>query len=216
MMKRTILTTLVIAFAMVVNAQTPFEKAIKEGLTQFDSAKTITDMQAVVSKFERIAMAEPTRWEPLYYAAFTQINMSFRETEGDKKDAILDLAEKNIEKALSIDGGDRSELYTIQGFLYQGRIQVNPMRGMTYSQKAAEVLNKAIEENPENPRPLFLMAQNIFHTPKMFGGGSKNALPKALEAKELFEKEKGRLDGIAPKWGAKSNLRVIDACNEDK
>jgi len=214
-MKRTILITLVIALAMVVNAQTPFEKAIKEGLTQFDSAKTITDMQAVVGRFERIAMAEPTRWEPLYYAAFTQINMSFRENDGDKKDAILDLAEKNIEKALSING-DRSELYTIQGFLYQGRIQVNPMRGMTYSQKAAEILSKAIEENPENPRPLFLMAQNIYHTPKMFGGGSKNALPKALEAKELFEKEKGKEEGIAPKWGAKSNLRVIDACNEDK
>ena len=84
-----------------------------------------------------------------------------------------------------------------------------------HAQKAAEILGKAMEENPENPRPLFLLAQNIFHTPKIFGGGSKNALPKALEAKELFEKEIGK-EGIDPKWGAKSNQRVIEACNEDK
>lgn len=213
-MKRTILTTIAIAITLVMNAQTPFEKAIKDGITLFDSAKTMTDMQAVVGRFERISMAEPTRWEPLYWTAFIQINMSFSEKDGDKKDAILDLAEKNIEKALSLNG-DKSELFAIQGFLYQGRIQVSPMRGMTYSQKAAEILDKSIEENPENPRPLFLLAQNIFHTPKMFGGGSKNALPKALEAKELFDKEKGK-DGIGPHWGAKSNLRVIKACNEDK
>lgn len=211
-MKRTLLSIFLVASAIVLNAQTPFEKAMKESLALLDSAKTSEAMQSVVSRFERIAMAETAKWEPLYYAAFTQINMSFSEKDGDKKDAILDLAEKNIEKALSING-DKSELFALQGFLYQGRIQVSPMRGMTYSQKAAEILEKSIEENPENPRPLFLMAQNIFHTPKMFGGGSKNALPKALEAKELFEKEKGK-DGIGPKWGAKSNLRVIEACNE--
>ncbi len=212
-MKRTILTTLSIALAMIVNAQTPFENAIKESLTLFDSAKTVSDVQAVVNRFERIAMTETARWEPLYYAAFTQINMSFREEDGNKKDAILDLAEKNIEKALSING-DKSELYTIQGYLYQGRIQVSAMRGMTYSQKAAEVLEKAIVENPENPRALFLMGQNIYYTPKMFGGGKKNALPKFQEAKLKFENEKGK-EGIAPKWGAKSNQRLIDACSKE-
>lgn len=213
-MKKTVLTIFALAIGMLVSAQTPFEKAMKESLTLLDSAKSTEDMQSVASRFERIAMTETTRWEPLYYAAFVQINMSFREKDGDKKDAILDVAEKNIEKALSLDG-DKSELYALHGFLYQGRIQVSPMRGMTYSQKAAEILNKSIEENPENPRPLFLLAQNIFHTPKMFGGGSENALPKALEAQELFEKEKGK-DGIGPKWGAKSNMRVIEACNKDK
>ncbi len=212
-MKRTLLSIFLVASAIVLNAQTPFEKAIKDGLTQFDSSKTIEQMQAVVSKFERIAMAETARWEPLYYAAFTQINMSFRETDGEKKDAILDLAENNIEKALSING-DKSELYALQGFLYQGRIQVSAMRGMTYSQKAAEMFENALKENPENPRALFLMGQNIYFTPRMFGGGAKNALSKFIEAKQKFEKEKG-VEGISPKWGEKSNLRMIESCNKE-
>ena len=212
-MKRTFLTTIVIALAMVVNAQTPFENVMKESLVLLDSAKTTEEMQAVVGKFERIAMTETTRWEPLYYEAFAQINTSFREKDGEKKDAILDLAEANIEKALEING-DKSELYALQGYLYQGRIQVSAMRGMTYSRKAAEILEKAIEANPENPRALFLMAQNIFYTPKMFGGGAKNALPKFQDAKLKFEKEAGK-EGIMPKWGAKSNNRMIEACNKD-
>ena len=210
-MKTTILTALAIAIAVISNAQTPFESVMKESLTLLDSAKTSEAMVAVVGKFERIALAESTQWEPLYYAAFTQINLSFREKEGDKKDAILDLAEKNIDKALAINC-DKSELYALLGFLYQARIQVSPIRGMTYSQKAAEVLGKALDINPENPRALFLLAQNIYYTPKMFGGGSKNALPKFQEAQSKFEKEKNK-EGIAPKWGSKSNLRMIEACS---
>jgi len=88
------------------------------------------------------------------------------------------------------------------------------MRGMSYSQKAAEILEKAVKENPENPRAQFLLGQNIYYTPKMFGGGSKNALPKFLLAKELFEKETEKSD-ITPRWGAKSNQRMIDACNKE-
>ncbi len=157
-MKRKILMFAVIAISLGVKAQTPLENAINDGLSQLDSAKSITDMQAIASKFERIAMTESARWEPLYYLAYIQVNMSFWEKDGDKKDAILDLAEKNIEKSLSLNG-DKSELYAIQGFLYQGRIQVSPMRGMTYSQKASDILEKSIEANPENPRPHFLLAQ---------------------------------------------------------
>ena len=212
-MKKLVLL-LFVAVATFVNGQNAsLEQAIKEGLTLLDSAKTIEDMQAVVSKFERVALVESSRWEPTYYLAYTQINLSFWETEGAKKDAILDLAEKNIEKALTLNG-DKSELYALQGFLYQGRIQVSATRGMTYSMKASEILEKALEENPENPRAQFLMAQNIFHTPKMFGDGAKNALPQFLEAKEKFEKENGK-NGINPSWGARANQRMIDACNKD-
>ena len=83
-MKRTLLSIFLVASAIVLNAQTPFEKAMKESLALLDSAKTSEAMQSVVSRFERIAMAETAKWEPLYYAAFTQINMSFSEKDGDK------------------------------------------------------------------------------------------------------------------------------------
>lgn len=192
--------------------QTDFENAMRETLAMYDSAKTATDLQVAASRFERIAITESTRWEPLYYHAFAYINLSFSEKDGDKKDALLDIAQKSIDKALE-NRGDKSELYALQGFLYQGRIQVSAMRGMTYSQKAAEMLERAVKENPENPRALFLLGQNIYNTPAMFGGGKQKALPKFQEAKMLFDSENGNT-GILPKWGAVSNQRMIESCSE--
>ncbi len=205
------LIIIVIALTMLGNvmAQQPnFENAMKETLALLDSAKTPTDMQQVIGRFTRISQAENKRWEALYYLAYTQINFSFWEKDGDKKDAILDEAQKSIDKALELNG-DKSELFALQAFLYQGRIHVSSMRGMTYSPKAAEVLEKAIKENPENPRAHFLMGQNIYYTPSMFGGGTKNALPKFQKAKELFEKERGK-SGLEPKWGGKANKKILD------
>lgn len=213
-MKKLIITAVALTMLGNVMAQKPnFESTIKETLLLLDSAKTPADMQNVIGRFERISLAEGQKWEAQYYLAYTRINYSFWEKDGEKKDAILDEAQKSIDKALEL-GGDKSELFALQGFLYQGRIQVSPMRGMSYSQKAAEVLEKAVSENPNNPRAGFLLAQNIYFTPKMFGGGSKNALPKFLAAKEDFEKENGK-DGIHPKWGAISNQRMIERCTAE-
>jgi cytochrome c-type biogenesis protein CcmH/NrfG len=213
-MKKLIFSILVTLFAATTYCQTSsLEQAIKKGLAQLDSVKSMSDMQAVVNQFQRIALAEPNKWEPLYHLAYTQILMSFWEKDGETKDKILDQAEADISKAMELNG-DKSELYTLQGFLYQGRIQVNATRGMTYSLKASEFFGKAIEENPENPRALFLIAQNIYYSPKMYGGGCANALPKYLEAKEKFEKESGK-SGIGPGWGAKSNLNAIEKCNNE-
>ena len=213
-MKKLIITAIALTMLGNVMAQQPnFESAIEETLILLDSAKTPSEMQNVIGRFERISLAEGQKWESHYYLAYTRINFSFWEKDGDTKDAILDEAQKSIDKSLEV-GGDKSELYALQGFLYQARIQVSPMRGMSYSQKAAEILEKAVKENPEKPRAAFLLAQNIYYTPSMFGGGSKNALPKFLAAKEKFEKENGKTV-IEPKWGAKSNLRMIEKCNAD-
>lgn len=213
-MKRTILTAAILmVLGTAMAQQQSFENAMLETLTMYDSAKTTSDLQTIASRFERIATTETSKWEPLYYHAFLNINLSFREKDGDKKDALLDIAQKSIDKALEVNG-DKSELFALQGFLYQGRIQVNAMRGMTYSQKASEILENAVKENPKNPRALLLLGQNIYYTPKMFGGGSKNALPKFQEAKVLFESENGK-KGISPRWGAISNKRMIDACNKE-
>ena len=211
-MKKLIIIAIALTMLGNVMAQQPnFESAIKETLALLDSAKTPADMQNVIGRFERISLAEGQKWEAQYYLAYVRINSSFWEKDGDKKDAILDEAQKSIDKALEL-GGDKSELFALQGFLYQGRIQVSAMRGMTFAPKAAEVLEKAIMENPENPRAFFLLAQNIYFTPSVFGGGSKNALPKFVEAKDKFAKENGK-NGIDPKWGAKSNQKMIEKCS---
>jgi hypothetical protein len=214
-MKKLVLITLIALFGAASFCQTSsLDEAITRSLSLLDCAKTINDVQTAANQLQRITIAEPSRWEPFYHLAYVQITMSFREKDGEAKDKILDQAEININKALELNG-DKSELHTLQAFLYQGRIQANASRGMVYSMRAKDMLDQAISENAENPRALFLMAQNIYYTPKAFGGGAENALPVFMAAKEKFEKEHGR-NGITPKWGAETNAKAIEQCNNEK
>jgi len=214
-MKKLVFITLITLFGATSFCQTSsLEEAINGSLSLLDSAKTINEVQTAANMLQRITLAEPGRWEAFYHLAYVQITMSFWEKDGETEDKILDQAEANINKALELNG-DKSELHTLQAFLYQGRIQVNGSRGMVYSMRAKEMLDQAISENGENPRAFFLMAQNIYYTPTAFGGGAENALPFYMAAKEKFEKEQDR-SGITPKWGAKSNAKAIEQCNNEK
>lgn len=213
-MKKLVVISFLLALTLGVRAQqSTFESAITDALNLADSAKTIDDIHAVTQRFERIAMAESNRWEPLYHQAYYRIIASFY-LDGDKqKDAALDNAQKSIDKAIELKG-DLSELYTLQAFLYQARISVSPMRGMTYSQKAAEAAQKALQQNDKNPRAHYVLAQNVYHTPAMFGGGSSKALPHYKRAADIFAN--GHKDAPAgPRWGRRSSKEMVEKCEKE-
>jgi tetratricopeptide (TPR) repeat protein len=213
-MKKTLVSVLFLAIAGMTTAQeSTFETAIKESIAVLDTTRTLENMPAAIARFERIAQAETQRWEASYYVAYARIRHSFMEKDGKKKDALLDQAQKEITQAHQLNG-DKSELYALQAYLYQGRIQVSSSRGMTYSQKAREILEKALELNPENPRAHFLMGQNIYYTPKVFGGGAKNAVGNFVTAKKLYEQNAAN-QTINPKWGAPANKWMLDKCVEE-
>ena len=211
-MRNTIITTLALILAVshpVISGE--FGKAISESITQLDSASTADEYQKVVARLEDIAAAENDRWESFYHLAYARILYSFIADKDGEKDAILDEAQKNIDNAIGL-GGNKSELYTLQGFLYQGRIMVNMMvRGMSYSQRASGALEKALAENPDNPRAHFLMGQNLVNTPSMFGGGCKIALSHYERAMEAYEKDVPG-NGATPSWGKESVMEMIVHC----
>jgi len=137
-MKTTILTitiALMVSFAFTQDENQYFN-SMEEQIKVMKDSKTLDDFMDVANNFERISMAEPEEWYPLYYTAFCNIQMSFQTQDGDNKDAFLDQAQVFIDKAMELNP-DESELYVLQGLLYQAGIQVNPGgRGMTYSMKA--------------------------------------------------------------------------------
>jgi cytochrome c-type biogenesis protein CcmH/NrfG len=214
-MKKIVSLTMMVFMAVIIFGQsTGLDQAISESLKLLDEAKTVEEVQSVVNRLERIALKEPEQWEPAYYYAFAQINLSFMEQKEDVKDKLLDKAEISINKALELKG-DKSELHALQGFLYQAMLTADPSLAMTYSQKAAEVFGQALYENPENPRAIYLLGLNIRYTPEGFGGGCVNAMPHFLKAKALFEKENGKT-GLLPRWGSQSNSEAIAGCNGEK
>lgn len=181
------------------------------GIGLLNNAKTTENYLEAGFYFEQLVTQYPKQWLVLYYAGLAYIQASYQALVSKDKDKLIDKAQPLIDKAFSLKPNE-PELYVLQAFLYQSRLQVNPeIRGLTYSQKADASLKKAVTADPTNPRAYTLMAYNVYYTPGMFGGGAKNALPMFLRAKEKYLAFTPALP-FMPHWGEPENQQMIVEC----
>jgi tetratricopeptide (TPR) repeat protein len=177
-----------------------YEQAMKTNIDIVYKAQTIEELQTGTNALERIAAAEPQKWEPNYYAAFGYIMIGNREKDPAKKDQHFDRALSFIEKAKAIVPAE-SEVIALEGFVHMLRITIDPgTRGPKYAPMAMQTFGKAISINPENPRALALLAQMQYGSAQFFGGSTTEAcgtLTKALEKFDTFKAE----NLLAPTWG---------------
>lgn len=175
---------------------------------------TVPSLQELANNFERIANAETDQWHPLYYAAFCYENMSFLSKDTTLKDEYLDKAQYFIDKAMEIYP-EESELFVLQGLLYQGRMQVNlNERFQKNLVLAGEALNKALSYNAENPRAYYLLGLNFLYSPESIGGGAEGACPFFQTAIEKFS-ESIPEHVLSPSWGGEENYnRFNKYCND--
>ena len=193
------------------HGQNNYEQAMKNGLDSMKNMKSSDDFQTLANYFDRIANVEKSQWLPAYYGAYCYIILSFREQDKNKKQLHLDKAKKLIETAVGI-GPDESEVYALQGMLYQAYIMLDPQsNGRIYSGMAINSFNKAIELDPGNPRPYYLKGTNLIYTPEAYGGGLKNACPLLNKAAELYEKFEKKNE-LMPDWGRENNQQTLNKC----
>lgn len=175
---------------------------IQEVMSTGDAAQ----LRELAGKLERAATVAPADWLPRYYQSYALLIATFTGKEdGDVKDKQLDQAEAALKQARQL-GGDASELLVLQAYVYQARLGIAPMtRSMTYSQKVGEALEQAQKLNPANPRIYLVRANNLYYTPKMFGGGAEVAKPVYDEAKARYAAFKPAAPN-APSWGERQLL----------
>jgi tetratricopeptide (TPR) repeat protein len=205
-----LLLTIVLPFTKSF-ANDKFTEAMVKNISLVYHAEDVATYQEAANAFERIAQAEPARWEPLYYAAFAYILMSDKETDKVKKDASLDAAIVVLEKATLLTH-DQSEVSAMLGFAHMMRIPIDPAsRGMMYAPKAMQAFEKAVALNANNPRALALKAQMEFGTAQFFGSGTE--APCALNAKalELFDKFVPE-NQLTPVWGKSMAEGLVQKC----
>jgi hypothetical protein len=178
------------------------------------TATSVQDYENAGNYFANLFPDKQDEWLAPLYASLSYLLASFKETNHKIKDELCDTAQVYINKS-----GQRqanvSELASVQAFLYQARIDVSPIeRGLDYSTKADDQIKKAKAANPDNPRPYFLYAMNVYYTPKMFGGGPEKALPLFVEANQKFDSFTPELP-FMPDWGKQQNLDMIKKCKEE-
>ena len=198
---------LIIALALfnihVCGQEDPYSSAMKSTLEKMDQASVPEQYLDCANRFERIAVAEKSRWIPYYYAAHCMALMSFTETNGEQRDLVLDRAQELLDQAMALEPGEpgESELLVLQAFIYPSRIMVDPMgRGMIYMEKMFGSLERARSMNPSNPRTYYLEGTYKLNIPAEMGGGADTARPILEQALVLFESFRNP-DPLWPGWG---------------
>lgn len=166
----------------------------------------------LASQFQSLAEGNTDRWEASYYFVYSTIMQAYGEN-GEKIDQLLDSVEPVLAQ-LEAKMPKESEFLVLEAMLNQARIKVSPMsRGMKYSQKYNELLEKAIALNPENPRAYLIKGLGIINMPAMFGGGKKNAKPQFEIAMQKFGSFVAP-SPLFPSWGKELNQKMLDVCSQ--
>lgn len=184
-------------------AQTPhdgaYEKAMISTLAQLDSAQNATQLQQCKNQFERIAQTYSAEWLPVYYVAYCGINSVYYNPKSEKNEALLIEALQRIETLHGFPQADLSEINTLLGYAYTALVMLKPQaNGQKYATEIIRLYEQAMQENPDNPRPIVLLADFESYLPDFMKSG-KNSEEEYAKASVLFEKEKPNIE--KPYWG---------------
>jgi hypothetical protein len=209
-------TLKIIALAILVlstitsKAQT-LEDSLSVAFTQLDTAETIQEMQPASSKLDLLAVQFSSEWTANYYAAYAKAIISYQEPDVEKKDLLLDEADKYFSK-INLVMPDSSEKFVLAALIANARLSVDGQnRWKEYGELFDQYLQKAKAINPNNPRIYYLKGISLFYTPKMFGGGKKKAKEYFEKATPLFETET-KSSILEPYWGNKQTQYSLSQC----
>ncbi|QDP85581.1 hypothetical protein FNJ88_08400 [Chryseobacterium sp. SNU WT5] len=179
-------------------------------LEKAKASKSAADIQSSVNEIKRIESMDPNNWLPNYYISYLEIVQSFF-TNPESKDALLEDAKKRADKLLENNAADKSEVYTLLGYYYYGKIaQDSQKNGQLYFKEVIGNYQKAIALNSKNPRPNYLL--NLFEE-KMnafMGNKDSNICEKLNQSKELFANFKP-VNKNDPNWGEKDLLTNLES-----
>ncbi|MBK8808185.1 MAG: hypothetical protein IPO21_16785 [Bacteroidales bacterium] len=211
-MKKVNLVFVMLTFVLLSFGQSQFEVAMLQNIDSLYQSKNTEALQKTINAFERIAQADTTRWEPLYYATYGYCQMSLREQNNDKKDALCDKGEIFLNKALA-KFPNESELYVLKGFLLNMRLVVNTSaRASIYIGPILTAYAIAEKMNPENPRIYYMKGNLTMNLPDFMGGGKEAALPIFKLGKEKFDTFTSS-NLLMPRWGRDDCINKIKECS---
>jgi hypothetical protein len=214
---KTMFTTLALTVLTLTTARAQNEamdKALNDAYAVIDTAMTPAPIMTSSAKFSLIAENYPDQWVAHYYAAYAKAISTYymAENEKDKKDAILDEADDHVAKIKEL-GIENDHYYVISALVANARMAVDgENRWKKYGPIFEENLKKAKEKNENNPHIYYLKAVSLFYTPKMFGGGDKNAMPYFEKADGMYNKLADQSIGN-PHWGKKQNDYYMGVIN---
>jgi hypothetical protein len=211
-MKKLVLFLLLSFPIFAFQAQT-LEEKLTALFLEFDTTQVFSAKMAASSKLELLANMETENYAVNYYAAYAKAMISYMEKDKDRKDMFLDMADTFLEKVKQLQPKNE-ETFILGALLANARLVVD---GGSRWKQQGDIFNSNIDSaktiNPNNPRIYHLKGVALYFTPKMFGGGAKNAFEYLEKAKTLFSTQmNGNI--LIPSWGEKRNLYFLSECTK--
>ena len=207
-MKTNAFTKTVIMFCMMgsclVHAQTArdakYEEFMRLALHKLDSANTVEKLQQTGNLFERISKKYSLEWIPAYYVVYCDVNSVFYDIESSRNELILKKVSMSIEDLYAFPNAVQSEVNTLKAYYLTAVIAINPqVNGQKYFSEIIRLYESAMAQDPENPRPIILLADFERRLPSFIRSDKRNPDEEKNKAALLFEKEKPNIE--RPYWG---------------
>lgn len=194
------------------NVDSVYLKAMGKTIVKLDSAKSVNDLQAIRNQFERISLKYDKEWLPVYYTAYTGIQMVYYNPKAENNEMVLSTAKACIDKLSSFTNADKSEISTLFGYYYNALTMINPaVNGQKYFNDVISNYEKAMQLNPQNPRPVFLLALYESYLPD-FIRSKRDFCEEISKAKALYEAGQKTIE--KPYWGEDFLKQVSTKCNK--
>ena len=146
-----------------------------------------------------------------YYIALCIFNLIFMEDKFNRLE-YLNEAINDIKRAIEMDKKFADGLGLLAG-LYALKAGINIKEGFVYGPKVTQLLRKALEIEPDNPRLYYFNGLVYAVKPTAFGGNPKKAIEEFNRAISLFENGKGRKWPI--RWGYIETLSLLSIAYEN-
>lgn len=153
-----------------------------------------------IAELKRLETMYPKEWLPTYYKTLFALRFAIGQPTDSHAAPLLNAAKADLDRLEAMQAADRSEVLTLKGFYFTALIMQNPaVNGIRYYQDALANYQKAINENPTNPRPRLLLHRFNENMSKFTGRKNPDADNDLKTIRELFDKE--HVEGLMPSWG---------------
>ena len=167
-----------------------------------NAAGDLNRLTSAAAMLDRVLIAMPNDQMLLYYRSLALYRSATLYTglkRNDEAKRVLDEADRLLEQATA--RAPTADALALRGSVMGMMIGLsgNPLSGMTLGPKSTELVDRAKEIEPKNPRVWLISGMSAMFTPKMFGGGTDKAQVDLRKAIALFETD--RPVAPAPSWG---------------
>ena len=213
-MKTLIINLILFALCSVSASAQPVDdvylKGMNNAIAQIDTVKTVASIKKVRNQFDRISQKYSDQWLPLYYVAYSNLEMVLRNPKAADVQSLLADAKEKISRFEKMKGVNKSELSTLWGYYYNALIATDPaINGEKFYNEVMSNYKKAIELDTNNPRPVFLLAVFEKNLPPFLQSGNEYC-GELRKSEELYNKSISQTSEIH--WGKNSLVMLLEKC----